>query len=669
MSGSIAPLAKLPRRCTRTLLPALLCLAALLPAHASDTPSPATSFGPVLQPLILAEQQAVSSGNADAVIENSRSLAIASLRVLAAMDPADHAGRKALDALPSADTLVPDLPTQLLLLQSELKSDETAASTDLIQHILASNPDSAELHVALSRILQQAFDPEQAVREATRAVDLNPKSIRAQLALGMALWQLNNFQYNEQTLRAFTAAQALDPQGYAPNLSLGWIESQYHQFDQAAVHLRAASAADPSAPEPWFQLGLNAWDQDHPSDADAALHRYLSLVASGGSGKPVDIRRALLTLDQIAEEQGLPPDPAHLAKEAALKQQIVAQLDVAAFGPGGGASVNPAAIQDHSSVAPAIDPASGIHATPQQVRELVANSLNDLGTALARRHDYAAAVIPFRYAAQEDPTLDPVMRNLGFSAFLSGDYDESETALRQVAAATPEDATARAYLGMALFETGQYAEAATIFSSFGSGLSSQPLVEATAAAAFARSGQRDRAQSALADLRDAAADPQVQAREAVAWLDLGDMTQAAQLATAALAENAQTTDALLVMGQIDLEQGDDAGAARAFQDELKVNGLGTENLLETQALLAEALIESGRKTQGELISRQLEQTHPTLADNLRRQGESLLKNGDAQAAYVKLGAALLLQPGKQDLRAEFHAAERLIHPTPHPSHE
>ena len=41
--------------------------------------------------------------------------------------------------------------------------------------------------------------------------------------------------------------------------------------------------------------------------------------------------------------------------------------------------------------------------------------------------------------APEIFALDPVLRNLGFSAYFSGAYEESERALEKVAAAHPED--------------------------------------------------------------------------------------------------------------------------------------------------------------------------------------------------------------------------------------
>jgi lipopolysaccharide biosynthesis regulator YciM len=133
--------------------------------------------------------------------------------------------------------------------------------------------------------------PQARVAQLARAVDLDPKSRDAQIALGMACWGLNAFKYNEETLRAFSAAQQLDPRGFTANLLLGYIESQYQRFDDAVAHLGAAIAADASAPEPWYQLGMNAYEQSRDKEASKLLSRYVSLAEAGKNGKPAQLRQ------------------------------------------------------------------------------------------------------------------------------------------------------------------------------------------------------------------------------------------------------------------------------------------------------------------------------------------------------------------------------------------
>src|SRR6185437_6773528 len=235
----------------------------------------------------------------------------------------DQEKRKALEALPYAQALLADLPTELMLLRMELNLGESTHAADLKKHIVSTNAENATLHLALAAIFQQRSEFADAVREAQRAVELEPKSRDALTALGMAYWGLNGFQYNEGTLQAFSAARQLDSDKFSTNFLLGSIESQYHRFDDAAQHLRAAIPADSSAAEPWFQLGMNAYEQSRSDEADELLQHYLSLVQAAKSGKLPQIRLALLTLDEIAAEEGKTPEASHRAAEDALKQQIL----------------------------------------------------------------------------------------------------------------------------------------------------------------------------------------------------------------------------------------------------------------------------------------------------------------------------------------------------------
>lgn len=624
-------------------------------------------FESAFKSFIAAQQDALTSGDADRILASSGPVAAASLALLNNFDKPDQESRKAEGALPYAGSLLTDLPTEMLVLRMELSLGETVAAAELRKHIESSNPDTTKLHMDLSEVLEKNRQLDDAVREAQRAAEMEPASRDAQVTLGMAYWSLNAFQYNEDTLRAFTAAHKIDPNSFSTNLLLGAIESQYHQFDAASQHLHAAITADASQPEPWYQLGLNAYEQSNLAEAQGQLEHYLSLAEAGKNGNPSQVRIALLTLDEIAEEQGEAPDEAHRAEEDALKKQLPETIGATDADANGGAlAMGAPDTQGRASMAeqarvPVLEkPAmsSEMQATLGQLRQLAANSLLNVGTVLARRQDYAAAVLPFKYAAAEDPTMEPVMRNLGLAAYISGDYEQSAEALKKVVAAHADDSTAREFLGMAEFEIGEYSDAATTFASLGDTVSAKPLVAATAAAAFVRVGDRSRGEQAMAALKNAAADPQLQAREAVAYLDLGDVERASESANAALSVGQNSAEAQRVLGVIALERGDAAKAANEFESACKAEHEGSRNQLECQALLAMALSESGRKTESDELVAKVTKADPKLADALARQAETLLKNGDVQAAYEKSAAAFALAPREKEIRTGFEAAKR-----------
>ncbi|MFZ0301170.1 MAG: tetratricopeptide repeat protein [Terracidiphilus sp.] len=622
----------------------------------------AAAFGAQVNALLAAQQDALSSGDPDRILKTSSSVAAASLALLDNLDAKDQQSRKALGALPYAEGLLSDLPTELSLLAMELHLGEKSDAAELTKHIVSTNPGNAELDLKLAQIFAQGSEADEAVEEAQRAVDLEPASRDAQIALGMAYWKLNGFEYNEETLKAFTAAHQLDPDGFSTNLLLGSIESKYDRFDDAAVHLRAAANANPAAPEPWYQLGMNAFEQSRPAEAHDLLERYLSLYDASGRQNPSQKRLALLTLDQIAAEQGAAPDSTHRAEEEALKQNLLVAMNARDAGPGVGMpALGAGGAGDQTADVDKAGSKTTDSATLAQLRELAANALGNIGTVLARKNDFAGSVTPFKYAAEEDPSSEPVMRNLGMAACIGGSYEDGAQALKQLVAAHPEDSNARGCLGMAEFETGEYADAAANFDSLGDALSKEPLFYATAAAAFARTGDRARAEKVLAGLNSSNQNPQVQAREATAYLDLGEVDNARKLVQAAGADSQPSAEAHRVLGLLALERGDAKVAVTEFQSETAAEHEGTESQLEAQALLAEAMIESGKTAEGESLRVKLARANPDLAKTFFEQGETLRKNGDVQADYEKLTAALALAPHEKEIRAAFESARRAIH--------
>jgi tetratricopeptide (TPR) repeat protein len=652
------------RGCLRTLVVGVILTGShAVRANPQTAESQPDVFGSAMRDFVAAQQDALNSGDSDRILNSSSPVAVASLALLNSFGGQDQENQK---ALAYAQGLLSDPSSELMLLKMELSLGETASAAELRKHILSANSEDARLDLGLAEILEQELQFDEAIPEAQRAVDLDPTSRDAQIALGMGYWGANAFQYNEESRRAFTAAERIDPQGYAPNLLLGRIESQYHDFDAAAQYLRKAADSNPSATEPWYHLGMNAFEESRPAEASGFLEHYISLAGSGKDGKPAQVRLALLTLDEIAGEQGRAPEEGRLAEESALKQKLLQSQR--APESSSGTEPLPMGASETPDQPPMPDKPTSIGASAEtiaQLRELAAGSLGNIGTVLARKQDFSGAVVPFRFAAEEYPTLEPLMRNYGLAACMSGMYEDSVRALRQIVSAHPDDSAAMGCLGIGEFETGAYSEAVTNFTSLGPALSSNPLFAATAAAAFARTGDRRRAEEALAGLKSVEPNPQEEAREATAYFDLGKLDRAIELAEAASSGSHVPGEALRVLGVIDLERGDASKAAVEFRNECNADQPGTEEEFEAEALLAKALGDSGKKAEGEELGMKVMQSVPELYKALVQEAGVLLKNGDTQADFQKSAAALALAPHAKDARAAFDAAKRAIHNATH----
>ena len=367
----------------------------------------------------------------------------------------------AADALTRAWDLQPDLDTGALLITSDLQAGRPAQADHIATQMLSKAGESARLHLALAEAHHNAGDLNGTIAELTRAVTLAPDVASYHLALGNAFWELNENQYNAESLQEFVAAQHLSPADYLSNFDLGSILSQYHRFSEAESFLKRAAEADPSSPDPWLQLGMNAYVQEHRPEARNAFEKAITLTGTDPSHNGYQIRRAFAVLSRISAEEGRAPEARSFADHAEqLHAEVLRSNLPVTISESTGVSANlssaPARPRTGSVVAPS---KAAAEATPQQQQlrqqldAIAGHSLNDAGTVLARNHDYAGALPLFRQAVLADPTLLPANRNLGIAAFRTGNFPEAIAALTRAVAQNPNDTLAQTYLDQARAES------------------------------------------------------------------------------------------------------------------------------------------------------------------------------------------------------------------------
>ena len=169
---------------------------------------------------------------------------------------------------------------------------------------------------------------------------------------------------------------------------------------------------------------MNAYSLGQLAEARTDLEKAVALTGSEGSRNGYQILRVYAALSRIHAEQGRPADADEMARRAErLRPQALganpssnlSQSTAMVVNNSPGQSQQLAVKQPSSTQPPPLTEAQ--KKRERQLEDLLANSLNDGGTALARSHDYASALPFFRQAAEADPDLQPVMRNLGLAAF------------------------------------------------------------------------------------------------------------------------------------------------------------------------------------------------------------------------------------------------------------
>ena len=439
------------------ILATTLASATACQAGFAQSPEGAGS-GERLEQFISAERRAVDAGEPAEILKSGRQLGALALGLLGRLYAgqercalASDAYREALQVDNSPESLQERLQTTLWLLSSELCANRLQSATAVVSEVLKIAGNSAQTYLMIADAYHSADDLPETIQALSHAVELNPELSAAHLALGNAYWELNEYQYNPDTLREFSAAQKLHPEDPFANQSLGFILSQYERFQDAAVYLSKATEEDPTSPDAWLQLGLNAYAENHLAEARASLERAIALTGADVSRNAYQIRRVYPIMSRIEFAEGRIAEAQRFAQQEEMLRSQTQSADVSSPLTESAAIVaaSGSKVPEKHAANQRNDPTSQQQELEQRLKVIAASSLNDAGTALARGKEYAEALPLFRVASVANPNLQPVMRNLGLAAFHAGDYKEAAAALAVTLQQNPDDKLVRDDLELA----------------------------------------------------------------------------------------------------------------------------------------------------------------------------------------------------------------------------
>ena len=430
----------------RCLTLLMLTACATVCASAQENPAQLPPVAAQLQGAVTEQQAALAAGDAGSIVPKSRHVAALALAFSGALyraqDRQDDAAEAYARSLQTEDS--PEVRQGLIAayLAAKKPVEASRAEGDALQ----AEGDRIQTRFLLASACHAADDIGCTITQLQQAVRLAPDSAIAHLALGEAFWEQNEYQYNAPSLQEFTAAQRLDPRAYQTNYDLGAMLSEFQRYAEAEVSLRAASQANPASPDPWLQLGMNAFAQGRYTDAEPLLQRTVDLTGTDLAHNQYQVRRAFVALSRIASPTNPQLAAEYAARDAAIHTTMAQNAIAPALSQSTGLVTNSTAQGRADPHKPAGTTTAANDQTQQQLTELAAQSLNDAGTALAQTRDYAGALPLFRLAAQVDAQLPPILRNLGLAAFHTGNMNEASRALRSWLQANPTDALAQGYL-------------------------------------------------------------------------------------------------------------------------------------------------------------------------------------------------------------------------------
>ena len=576
---------------------------------------------------------------------------------------------------------------------AELSLHEKDKAALIFQKIIAASDNAAIWHVAAGDAYREALYLNEAVEEFKKAIAIDPRVGHAEFFLGLTYLQMNEWGPNSQSFEHLRAAVRLAPQEYVSNFYLGAIEStDGSDLASSNRHLHVAAEANPESPEVWLYLGLNAAREHNTEAAKTYLRKAVQLTGDDVARNNYQIRRVYAILGRIlisegnraegdallakykSTEQSSIGNSANAIAEAAAAQNTRATLSGV---PATEASVsgmragNMIGSPDHNAAQSLVSATAKAAHTPEQEKELaaqeqqlaqlLASSLNDLGTANARQGLYEEALENFKEAERWQSPTQALLRNLGVAAFRTGHYDDSADALSRYLAAEaghPDQAAPtdrlRLMLAMSYFSQGKFMEADKAFTPVGDLVRQDPRTAYSWAYAMAHSGQQQRANQLADELSSQNLPAENLSLVCHLYVDTENYDQCAACYRKAYAADPDLKLAHYEVAEALIHLDRAAEAVPELRQELL---LSPDNP-NVKYSLAFALLQSSHKEEAMTILQELTQSTPTQAQAQYQLGKLLLEQGDTAGAIQHLELAEQSDPAPDYIHYQLQAAYR-----------
>jgi choline-sulfatase len=195
-----------------------------------------------------------------------------------------------------------------LLGEAELKASDWKAAQDALQRSLKLNPNFDQAMTALARALHQQGNDEEALQWVEKAIQANPKNLRAWYQKG---W-ISVKSDPDGAMAAFDKALDIQPGFAMAHRDLGLILLQKGRYKDAATHLEQAAVLGLAHPRLYNFLGIAYSRTGRYQDAVKVYTKALD--------KEPDFAEAHLNLSYVYEKLNR-PQSARLQYETACKLQ------------------------------------------------------------------------------------------------------------------------------------------------------------------------------------------------------------------------------------------------------------------------------------------------------------------------------------------------------------
>lgn len=440
---------------------------------------------------------------------------------------------------------------------AQLGLGEKHQAADTFRKMLAMIGDAGWSRVLVGRAYLTQHLPQEAIAEFQNALRIEPRAPEAHYFWGRTLLQTNDWLPTLEIKSHLQEELKLNPRHFLANYLLGIFARMGRDFELSDRYLHTATELNPSLPETWMYLGLNARDRNANQSAERYLRKAVSLHERGDPKEHLSVRQAYFVLGRILVSSGRKEEGERVLKEGQqlqLEEQQASAAALKAKDPQE-AAVDKAEIPAGETESPLLlsssqvtkdgKPKMQIGNSEKQLRAVLASSLNDLATAEALQSKYDPALKHYREAAVWDPHVPGLQRNLGLAVFFAGKPAEAIPLLSKVVAQSPSDAQTRAALGMAYAETQNFTRAVQTIAPIVNQALQDPQLGLAWAKSLAETGNRAGAARALKEIERADANPGLERliQFGQLWQELGDNNHATESFRRALVIDPENDDA------------------------------------------------------------------------------------------------------------------------------
>lgn len=593
----------------------------------------------------------------------------------------------AADSFNHSLEITPDANVAFALGSALLASHEKEKADRIFRQIITASGNAAIWHVAAGDAYREALYLSDAAEEFKKAIAIDPRVGHAEFFLGLTSLQMNEWGPNSQSFEHLRAAVRLAPHEYLSNFYLGALEStDGSDLASSNRHLHAAAKADPSSPEVWLYLGLNAAREKNTSAAKQYLRKAIELTGPDEARNNFQIRRVYAVLGRILLSEGDRVEgaalltkfkqteqlsigkSAHAIAQAATDDRRSTLSDISAdVAYPGMKSTDTIAAPEYAAAAgttnsthpqPEVTPQV---AAQQQLGGLLASSFNDLGTAEARQGKYELALEYFHEAERWQPPTPPMLHNIATAAFRVGAFSESVRALELYLKAGPsevrdssQDDRSRMMLAMSFFSLGKFAEADKNFASIPNLALQDPRAAYSWAYSLAHSGQQQQANQIADRLTKQELAPDVLSLVCHLYMDTESYDQSIACFRKAYQANPNLRLAHYQVAESLIRLDRPAEAVPELKQELTL----TPDNPDVQYSLAFAFLQTSHKSEAMAILQDLTTSHPTHAQAQYQLGKALLEQGDTVQATKHLELAEQNDPQPDYIHYQLQTAYR-----------